>query len=145
MPAKITDPILGDEGEVFGAGERAAGIFTTAFAPTKSRVLVLVDVIDGAVPHVQRELFREVAAWYPEAVHEVYAAILRKVREDPAAKELTSLEEIQDRLQLTAVDIRYPFRPPAKCILEYKFDPNAPKWFVRIDEEFQVEWVGLGD
>jgi len=145
MRTTITDPILGDQGEAFGAGERAAGIFTTVFGPTNSRILVLVDVIGGAVPQAQRQLFREVEAWYPEAVHEVYVAILRKVKEAPAATELTSLEEIRDRLQLTALDIRYPFRPPAKCILEYKFDPNAPKWFVRIGEDFHVEWCGLGD
>jgi hypothetical protein len=145
MTAKITDPFLGDEGEVFGTGDPAAGIFKVVFGPTKGRVLVLVDLIDGAVPQVQRDLYREVENWYPGAVPEIYGAILRKVTSDPAARELTSQEEIQNRLQLTAVDIRYPFRPPAKCILEYKFDPNAPKWFVRIGEDFHVEWCGLGD
>ena len=145
MPTRISDPILGDDGKVFGTDDRAAGIFTTVFGPTEDQVLVMVDVIDGDVPQDQRDLYREVEAWYPQAVHEIHNAILSKVKEDPAATEFTSLEEIQNRLQLMAIDIRYPFHPPAKCVLEYKFDPNAPKWFVRIGEDFHVEWCGLGD
>jgi len=143
--AWISDPVLG-EGEVFFGGQEGSWVaFEKEFAPTKSRVIVLANVVKGMVPQSQRDLYREIEAWYPQGVREIYEAILRKVKEDPDASELTSLEEIQIRLQLMALNIRYPFRPPARCIFEYTFDPNAPKWFVRIGEDSHVEWCGLGD
>ena len=141
----ISDPVLGDAGRVFGRGERAWASFEREFALAKSPVSILVNVVQGRVPQHQHDLYREIESWYPQGVHEIHDAILRKVKENPAATELTSLEEIRNRLQLIALNIRYPFRPPAKCILEYKFDPNAPKWFVRIGEDLHVEWCGLGD
>jgi hypothetical protein len=141
----ISDPVLGDAGRVFGRGERAWASFEREFALAKSPVSILVNVVQGRVPQHQHDLYREIESWYPQGVHEIHDAILRKVKENPAATELTSLEEIRNRLRLIALNIRYPFRPPAKCILEYKFDPNAPKWFVRIGEDLHVEWCGLGD
>jgi len=141
----IADPVLGDEGRVLGGGEPVWASFKREFGPTTSRISVLARVVNGSVPQAQRDLYREIEAWYPQGVREIYEAILRKVKEDPDASELTSLEEIQIRLQLMALNIRYPFRPPARCIFEYTFDPNAPKWFVRIGEDSHVEWCGLGD
>src|SRR3972149_6669807 len=116
---KITDPVLGEGEILFGRGEGAWATFEREFAPTKSRVVILASVVNDSVPQAQRDLYREIEAWYPKGVREVYDAILRKVKENPAATELTSLEEIQNRLRLIAVNIRYPFRPPAKCVLEY--------------------------
>ncbi|OGO41488.1 MAG: hypothetical protein A2W36_06820 [Chloroflexi bacterium RBG_16_58_14] len=142
---KITDPVLGDEGRLFGGAEPGWVSFKKEFAPTKARVLILASFVNGSVPQAERDLYREIEAWYPQGVYEAYEAILRKVRENPAATELTSLEEIQNRLQLIKIDIRIPLPRPATCVLIYRFDPNAPVWYVRIGEDYHVEWCGLGD
>lgn len=142
---RILDPVLGEGDVYFSGSARAWATFKREFAPTGGRVSILVNVVNDSVPPHQHDLYHKVEAWYPEGVNEVYDAIFRKVKEDPAATELTSLAEIENRLELIALNIRYPFRPPAKCILEYTFDPNAPKWYVRIGEDFHVEWCGMGD
>lgn len=141
----IADPVLGDEGRVLGTGEPVWASFKREFGPTKSRISVLASVVNGSVPQAQRDLYQEIEAWYPKGVQQVYQAILSKVKEDPAATELTSLEEIRNRFQLIGVDVRIPFPLPGKCILRYRFDRNAPDWIVTIDEDYHVEWCGPGD
>ena len=145
VPEKLTDPVLGDEGKIYGTGDRRESIFTKEFGPTKSRVLVLVDVVNGSVPQVQRDLYREVEAWYPKGVHEVFEAIRREVEKDEVLKKWLPVHQIPTLLQLRIINLRYPFRPPAKCVLEYRFDPDAPEWYVVISEDYHVEACGLKD
>lgn len=144
-PETITDPVLGDEGRLFGDGNRQTGIFTKEFGPTQGRISILVDVVNSRVPQAQRDLYQKIEAWYPTGVQTIFQASLREIQTDPALAEWASLDKIQNHFQLTAINIRYPFHPPAQCVFEYRFDPNAPKWYVRLAEDYQVEWCGLGD
>ena len=119
--------------------------FKKEFAPTKSRVVVLASVVNGSVPQAQRDLYREIEAWYPNGVQEVFEAVRREVEKEEVLKKWLPPVQIPNRLRLIAMNIRYPFRPPARCVLEYQFDPNKPVWYVRIGEDYHVEWCGLGD
>jgi hypothetical protein len=122
----ISDPVLGDAGRVFGRGERAWASFEREFSLAKSPVSILVNVVQGRVPQHQHDLYREIESWYPQGVHEIHDAILRKVKENPAATELTSLEEIRNRLRLIALNIRYPFRPPGSASWNTSSIPMRP-------------------
>jgi len=141
----IADPLLGDEGRVLGKGDGAWASFKREFAPTKSRVSVLVNVVSGSVPQAQRDLYREIEAWYPKGVQEIFEGVRREVEQDDVLKKWLPPEQIANRLQLIILDIRYPFPLPGKCVLTYRFDPNKPDWIVTIAEDYHVEWCGLGD
>jgi hypothetical protein len=132
---RISDPVLGEGEILFGRGEGAWATFEKEFPPTKSRVLVLASVVNGSVPQAQRDLYREIEAWYPKGVQEVLEGVRREVEKD----------EVQNRLQLIKINIRIPFERPVKCVLDYQFDPNAPGWYVVISEDYHVESCGLLD
>ena len=141
----LTDPVLGDEGRVLGAGERMGASFKKEFGPTKSRVSILASVVNGSVPQAQRDLYREIEAWYPKGVQEVLEGVRREVEKDEVLKKWLPPDEIQNRLQLIKINIRIPFERPVKCVLDYQFDPNAPGWYVVISEDYHVESCGLLD
>ena len=159
----ITDPVLG-EGEIFFPGKKEAwATFKKEFPPTNSRVLILASAVNGSVPQAQRDLYRELEDWYPSGVQEAHAAIRREIESDEGVRkwlppdtdlsrdQLERLrnwlppDQVAKRLQLIRMDIRIPFTPPAKCVLTYRSDPNEPVWYVRVGEDFHVEWCGLGD
>lgn len=142
-PEKLSDPVLGDEGEIFGSGEWAWGSFTKEFVPTRSRVLILTDVIDGAIPQSQRDLYLEIEEWYPRGVQEVFEAILDEMKKEEF-KELPSLEQIKNSFQLTIIDVR-PSSRPEKCVLDYQVDPHQSDWYVVISEDYHVETCALKD
>lgn len=160
---RITDPVLGDGAILFGGGEGAWASFKREFGPTRNRVSILASIVNGSVPQHQRELYREIEAWYPIGVQEIFEAIRHELEDDevlrswlppgsdPSPQQLEVLrnmlppDQVADRLQLIGIDIRYPFLVPGKCILRYQFDRNEPDWIVRIGEDFHVEWCGLGD
>jgi hypothetical protein len=160
---RITDPVLGEDAVFFGGGDRAWISFEREFAPVDARVLVLTARRDGGVPQQQRNLYREIEAWYPKGVEEVHKAIRREIESNdglrkwlppdfvPNQQQLQALrnwmppEQIPNRLRLLRIDLRHPFPLPAKWVLTYQFDPNQPVWYVRIGEDLTVEWCGLGD
>lgn len=142
---KIIDPVLGENGRFYGKGEHESGFFTKEFSPTKGQVVILVNVVNGSVPQAQRDLYREIEAWYPTGVHQVFKAIRHEVEQDTVLRKWLPPDQIPTLLRLIAINIRYPFQPPAKCVLEYQFDSNAPVWYVRLAEDYQIEWCGLGD
>lgn len=141
----ITDPVLGDEGRVLDRGDPGSASFKKVFPPTESIVSILVNLVDGDVPEHQRDLYREVEAWYPSGVHEVLESVRREVEKDEVLKQWLPPEQIPGLLQLMAINIRYPFPLPGKCTLRYRFDRNRPDWIVTIGEDFHVEWSGLAD
>jgi hypothetical protein len=142
---RIRDPVLGEGEILFGRGEGAWATFEREFPPTKSRVLVLASVVNGSVPRAQQDLYREIEAWYPKGVQEVFEGVRREVEKDEVLKKWLPPDEIQDRLQLIKINIRIPFDRPVKCVLDYQFDPNAPGWYVVISEDYHVESCGLLD
>jgi len=142
---RITDPVLGDDGRVLDRGEPGSASFERRFAPTKSVVSILVNLVEGAVPQHQRDLYREVEAWYPTGVQEVFESVRRVVEKDDVLKKQLPPKQIPNLLQLIAVNIRYPFLRPVKCSLRYRFDRNWPDWLVTIREDNHVEWSGLLD
>jgi hypothetical protein len=97
------------------------------------------------VPQSQRDLYQEIEAWYPIGVREVFEAVRHEVERDEVLMKWLPPEQIPNRLELKTLNIRIPFTPPAKAVLEYRFDPDKPVWYVRIGENFHVEWCGLGD
>jgi len=155
--------VLGEGAIFYGGSERAWASFNKEFAPTNSRVLVVASIVNRGVPQHQRELYREVETWYPTGVQEVHAAIRREIESDegvrkwlpphsvPSRDQLERLrkwlppDQVPNRLKLITMNIRIPFNPPAKCVLIYRSDPDEPVWYVRIGEDFHVEWCGLGD
>lgn len=160
---KMNDSVLGNGDIYFSGSQRAWVCFRKEFAPTQGRVLVLAGISGGGVPQHQRDLYREIEAWYPVGVHEVNESIRGEIESDegprrwlpprvvPDQRQLTALrnwmppDQIATRLQLLRIDLRHPFPLPAKWILTYQFDPNKPVWYIRIGEDNHVEWCGLGD
>ena len=145
MREKITDPVLGDKGVVESKKGYTAGIFTMEFAPTQSQILVLVTAVDGNVPQSQRDLYREIETWYSIGVPMVFAAIEQMVEKNMGLRQDLPPDQILKLLNLTSINIRTPFSPPAKCILYYRYHPDAPDVYVRMGPDLQVQWCGLLD
>lgn len=142
--ARITDPVLGDAGRLWTMSEREEATFETEFGPTQSRVSVLVNVVNRSVPATQRELYLQLEAWYPVGVQDVFDAIQQVVKEYRELQQDLSFDQIAILFRLVAIDIRVRVRSlqPTKCVLRYRYDTNAPDWYVVISEDYRITACG---
>lgn len=139
---RITDPVLGDAGRLWTMSEREEATFETEFGPTQSRVSVLVNVVNRSVPATQRELYLQLEAWYPVGVQDVFDAIQQVVKETKELQQDLPCDQITTLFRLVAIDIRVRSLQPTKCVLRYRYDTNAPDWYVVISEDYRITACG---
>lgn len=139
---RITDPVLGDAGRLWMMSEREEATFETEFGPTQSRVSVLVNVVNRSVPATQRELYLQLEAWYPVGVQDVFDAIQQVVKETKELQQDLPCDQITTLFRLVAIDIRVRSLQPTKCVLRYRYDTNAPDWYVVISEDYRITACG---
>jgi hypothetical protein len=131
----LIDPTLGSEGELFQSGAYCWASFKSDFTPLGSKVIVLVDVVDGCVPSSALGLYREMEAIYPKLAPAIGKAVSSR----------TSIPEvaIEKRFKLEMIDIRGHIRPSA-CVLHYRTDLEFD-WYVRVSGDYRVEICGERD
>jgi hypothetical protein len=145
MLEKVVDPVLGDEGKVFHAGNIVWATFNKTFRPTGKRIAVLVDVTNGIVPETQRNLYTEIEKWFLNGLPEILELMLRRLGEsDKTETKLPATNQIQDHFQLKAIDVRGHI-PPSKCVLHFSTDLDDMDWYARISKDYQVEVCGPED
>ena len=134
---KITDPILGQDGEWFNGGKSPFAAFRRIFIPTGKPVSIWVDVAGKKVPLWQSQLFLEIEGKYPDILPQIISSLL------PNDSISQASIDFQKHYQLSQIDIRGHI-PPMKCILHYKTDLEFD-WYVGVNADYGVEYCGERD
>jgi hypothetical protein len=135
---RLTDPVLGQEGNVTKMGSVFWASFRKKFPPTGSDVTVLVNVFENCVPSSQIGLYREIEEKYPKLVLEIAKALNSKISSAGGV--------FQKRFELDVIDLRGHVRP-SMCVLLYRTDHSDLEfdWYVRLAKDGRVELVGERD
>jgi hypothetical protein len=117
--------------------------FSKIFLPTSSQITILIMVTQGNISLGYRNIFEKLEHEYTRVLPEIYLSISRRMNEYKLAK-YSSLEYIERHFKLTLVNLAYKESEDAQILLTYKFETDAPVWYVRLDKNFNVDWSDLG-
>jgi hypothetical protein len=135
---QISDPILGDKGGIYKAGNATWAGFKKHFGPTKLNVLVLTMVDNGMVPQAQRALYQELEDWYARSSSKVLLKILGAMQWSTTANLTRLTHKIEDHLQLELIDLRVGDHSTSQCVLRYKTDLDYCDWYARISKNYRI-------
>lgn len=117
--------------------------FNKTFLPTDSQITIRIMVTQGNIPPGYRDVFEKLEHEYTRVLPEIYLSISRRMNEYKLAK-YSSLEYIEKYFKLIQVNLTYKEPEDAQILLTYKFETDAPEWYVRLDKDFNVDWSDLG-